>query len=503
MDVLQSCSTNALIFLFLCGLGVFLWRYFPWLATETLSFVINRYLLFRYPIRRHGSGIPLPSCEYRWPNGQGDRGKFLDGIANSSNWEKKYGTIYRIWSGMKPEIVLTRAEHLRTVFKDSNNHMKAVDNHSGYLMSRILGQCVGLVSQQQWETVRKVTEGPFTRKASSAYVQNTRVKVREYLKELKCGPNLSQGKLHPAWDMKMLPFLVVADIIYGRLSADMVHDLRELAPLREELFLYVIKGGIARFHWSQYLPTRANALLAQFRKRWRAFNEWAYQRAKDLQNGAPIIAMFEAAKSGEISEEQLLQTLDETLYANLDVTTGALSWNLVFFAAYPHVQDKVRAEIASRADDMEAYILSSSSYLAACIAESSRLRPLAAFSVPQSAPTDRVVDGYLIPAGTNFVVDSYALNIRHGFWGADAEEYRPERWVEMSSSDLRYHFWRFGFGPRQCMGKYVADIILRALYVELLSDHRLDLLDKDQDWSIDPNSWITHPQFLLACKPLA
>ncbi|EKG22638.1 Cytochrome P450 [Macrophomina phaseolina MS6] len=303
--------------------------------------------------------------------------------------------------------------------------------------------------------------------------------------------------------MKMLPFFVVADIIYGKLSPEMTRELRELAPVREELFLHVIKGGISRFWWSQYLPTRANALLAEFRAKWRTFNDNAFERAKTLGPDVPILAMYEAERSGQISMEQLLQTLDESLYANLDVTTGALSWNLVFFAAYPDVQAKVRAEAASHAGGMDAYLLSSSSYLAACISESSRLRPLAAFSVPQSAPTDRVVDGYLIPAGTNFVVDSYALNVRHGFWGPDAKEYRPERWLELSASDLRYHFWRFGFGPRQCMGKYLADIMLRTLMVELLRDYRLDLLDKDQDWSVDPNSWITHPHFLLSCTPLA
>lgn len=381
--------------------------------------------------------------------------------------------------------------------------MKAVDNDSGYLMSRILGKCVGLVSQQEWETVRRVTEGPFHRKAASAYVQSTRKKVRDYLKELRAGPNLGHGKLHPAQDVKMLPFFVVADIIYGSLSPDTVRDLREMAPLREELFLHVIKGGISRFHWSQYLPSKANAMLADFRKRWRAFNDRAVERATSLGLDAPIIAMYGAARSGEITMEQLLQTLDESLYANLDVTTGALSWNLVFFAAHPEVQNKVRAEMHSHAGNMEAYILDSSSYLAACISESSRLRPLAAFSVPQSAPTDRIVDGYLIPAGTNFVVDSYALNVRNGFWGPDTNEYRPERWLELSASDLRYHFWRFGFGPRQCMGKYVADIMLRALMVELLSEYRLGLLDRDQDWSVDPNSWITHPQFLLSCFPIA
>ena len=62
------------------------------------------YLHQRYPIRDQTGGRDLPSCRYIWPNGQGDEGKFLSGIENSAAWKKRYGNIYRIWSGMKPEV---------------------------------------------------------------------------------------------------------------------------------------------------------------------------------------------------------------------------------------------------------------------------------------------------------------------------------------------------------------------------------------------------------------
>lgn len=401
--------------------------------------------------------------------------------------------------------VLTRPDHLRTVFKDSNKHRKAVDNNSGYLMSQVLGQCVGLVSGNEWQTLRKVTEAPFQHKTVNAYVADVREQVKAYLHHLEAGKNFSRGMLDPALDMKMLPFFVVAQLFYGPLSAEMVERLRELAPLREELFRHVIRGGLSRFRFSRILPTRANHLLATFKKQWATFNTSAYERAVALGLDVPIISMFKAVQSSQVSMEQLLQTLDESLYANLDVTTGALSWNLVFLATNSAVQSKVRDEIISHyGDDLHSYIQSSSTLLAACTLESSRLRPLAAFSVPQSTPTDRVVDGYLIPAGTDFVVDSYALNVRHDFWGPDTKEYRPERWLELNQSDLRYHFWRFGFGPRQCMGKYVADVILRALIIELLTVYSLELSDKEQQvCGRDPNSWITHPQTLLRCTKLA
>jgi gliotoxin/aspirochlorine/mycotoxins biosynthesis cytochrome P450 monooxygenase len=388
---------------------------------------------------------PLPTCRYQWPNGQGDSAKFLEGGQNSDIWGKQFGSLYRIWSGMTPEVyahlsfhwcssckvaskhvmlttirldsVLTRPEHIQAVFRDSDKHHKAVDNNSGYLMSQILGQCVGLVSGEQWRNVRTVAEKAFTRGVSTSYINLIEERTQNFFADLQKSKNLAQGLLDPAEDLKLLPFLVVAEIVYGRLSPEMEQQLRKIAPRREALFKHVIRGGLARFNFSQYLPTAANQALSQFKSDWHAFNQMAFQRAISENIDAPIVAMFSAADTGTISYEQLYQTLDEMLYANLDVTIGGISWNVVFLAANAEVQAQIRAEVAEareRADNqggrLDQYLLSSSSLLAACVLESARLRPLAAFSVPQSAPTPRMVAGYVMPAGTNFLVDSYALN---------------------------------------------------------------------------------------------
>lgn len=411
--------------------------------------------------------------------------------------------------------VLTRPEHIKEVFKDSDKHFKAVNNNSGYLMSQILGQCVGLVSGNQWQNLRAVTEKAFTRVASTGYVQLVEERMKSYFKELQSGANLSQGLLDPAEDLKLLPFLVVAEVIYGKLSPELESRLRTIAPRREALFRHVIGGGLARFPVSKYLPTKANRALAEFRTDWHAVNKMAYDLAVSSGNNAPIISLYAAADEGKITHEQMYQTLDEMLYANLDVTLGGISWNVVFLAANRQVQTDLRAEVAAKREEaankggaqkpgLDAYLLSSTTLLAACVLESARLRPLAAFSVPQSAPTPRLVDGYLVPARTSFVIDSYALNIRNPFWGPDASTYRPTRFLETrKASEMRYNYWRFGFGPRQCMGKYVADLVIRMLLVELVEGFELEVREEDREeggWGRDRETWINHPKMLVRCE---
>ncbi|EHK21968.1 uncharacterized protein TRIVIDRAFT_191816 [Trichoderma virens Gv29-8] len=474
----------------------------PQPVLDILSAVLNKFLLWQYPIKSVNGSNTLPACPCRWPNGQGDGAKFLDGIQNSVEWSKSYGPLYRIWSGMSPEIVLTRPEQLQIVFYDSDKHRKAINNDSGYFMGQLLGQCVGLISPPQWQGVRAITEVPFRHQTSIANTGVIEEFVRDCFNKLELEGDLSRGMLHPTQDLKMLPFWMVCYFLYGRLPVQMTEALKNLTECREEQMRDVIKGGISRFSFSRLLPTAANRRLREFKDRWLLFNRTAEEYARSHGSNSPIVDMFDAVHRGTISDDQLLQTLDETLLANLDVTTGGLAWNPVFLAVYPKCQQKSRQEIQNLPDQaaLHKYLQSPSTYLQACILESSRLRPLAAFSVPQSAPTPRVLDGYIIPASINFIVDAYALNVRNSYWAPDNETFRPDRFWGRKNMELRYLFWRFGFGPRQCMGKYVADSILRVTLAYLVQNFQLSLTT--DDWVRDKQTWITHPDFLLRCERL-
>lgn len=451
--------------------------------------------------------------------------------------------------------VLTQPGQLQAVFKDSDKHSKAPANNSGFYMSQLLGQCVGLISGPDWRATRTVTETPFRHSAVALQIEAFQRRIEEHFDELHTAVeggrgNLERGLLHPVDDLSLLPFRIVTDMFYGRLPRPLRAQLEALIPLRMRIFTeHVIRGGgLHRFAWARVLPTTANADLRRFKREWKAFNAAALDEctrralayakqgggADDDDEGGrgsgacapppPVMGMFAAVAAGIITEEQLLQTLDESLFANLDVTVGGLSWVPVFLAAHPAAQRRLRDEIAreggATGDRMRRYLLDGrSTFLSACVLESSRLRPLAAFSVPQAAPTPRWVEaknggaagggggeggrGYMIPAGTSFVVDTYALNVRNEAWAPDNEAFRPDRFLEGTDKDARdrrYLFWRFGFGPRQCMGRHAADLMLRMVVAHIVRNYHLDMLPGDKAaWERSRESWITHPNFKLQC----
>jgi hypothetical protein len=368
----------------------------------------------------------------------------------------------------------------------------------------------------------------------SQYAADVQDFTGAYLSRLRKDNNVfgEQGKLHPVRDLKLLPFLIVAKVVYGPLNEDLERDLIDLIPPREDLFKSVIGGGITRFAFSRFLPLPAIRGLHDFRDKWAQWNDRAhiYALKGPGRITAPVVTMYRAVEEGKMTLEQLLQTLDEILFANIDVTMGGLSWTLVFLAAHPDVQKALRSEVRGRSSNKETrntYLLSSwtttPTLLGACILEAARLRPLAAFSVPQSCPSPRILDGFEIPAGTNFIIDSYALNIRDTFWGPDRERYRPERWLERQKSgrDLRYRYWRFGLGPRTCLGRYLAELIVRSVVVEILENWHIGLEttaaqrgktgdnidskggDEGMSWPWDDETWIHHPDLLIKCESLA
>ena len=402
--------------------------------------------------------------------------------------------------------VLTHPEDVEVVFKDSNKHLKAVNNNSGWLMGELLGQCMGLISGTEWQNVRNAAAVPFSHKSTARYIEQIVQATEEHFLELYQKGRLRQNLINPVDDLRLLPFWVIARILYGELTEELKKDLQEIIEMRESLFKRMVQGGVTRFSWSQCFRTKTNEGLKKFKKRWAEFNDAAYFGCRLAKEETPITRMHEAAEDGKITTQQLHQTLDEMLFANLDVTIGGISWNLLFLADNQDVQADIREEIRSMRilgdiKKRDEYLLSSSTLLAAAVLESARLKPLAAFSVPQSAPTTRVVGGFRVPAGTDFIVDTLALNIRNPYWGDDTDVYRPSRFLHRKRSEMRYQYWRFGFGPRLCLGRDVADLIIRVLLLHLIENYQVRL-SQTSHWDRNPGTWIIQPDVEIRCDYL-
>lgn len=187
----------------------------------------------------------------------------------------------------------------------------------------------------------------------------------------------------------------------------------------------------------------------------------------------------------EAESEILMQLL-----AGSDTTATAVRATLLHIVTNARVTSSLRTEIEAAKPswpvitDAEAREMP---YLQAVIKEGLRIWPpvvgLMAKEVPKGGD---VFKGQYLPEGTHIGYCAWGIFRRTDIWGEDAQEYRPERWLEGTPDKLREMEGTlelvFGYGRWQCLGKNVALMELNKVFVELLRRFDLVLVDPINPW---------------------
>lgn len=151
------------------------------------------------------------------------------------------------------------------------------------------------------------------------------------------------------------------------------------------------------------------------------------------------------------------------LHAARDTTAALQSWIFYLLARRPDVFAKLRREVLAnfpghRSDEMTFTKLWGSSYMLQVINETIRYVGIVPMNeraavVDTTLPRGGGPDGsapVFIPKGTQVLVPTYSMQHREDIWGADVEEYKPERW---EGRKFGWDFVPFGGGARQCIGR--------------------------------------------------
>lgn len=151
--------------------------------------------------------------------------------------------------------------------------------------------------------------------------------------------------------------------------------------------------------------------------------------------------------------------------AGADTTSIGMRTCLYYICKYPKyyrlVQDEVDAFYTQNnlTEPMTYLQTQQLPMLKAVVKEATRLLPSIVFQLLRYAPENFSVRGKPIPAGTHVGISPIAQNRDTEIFGKDADEFRPERWLEdrdtagfMDSCLMTFG----GSGPRMCVGKNIA-----------------------------------------------
>ncbi|KAL3463005.1 n-alkane-inducible cytochrome P450 [Aspergillus heterothallicus] len=250
----------------------------------------------------------------------------------------------------------------------------------------------------------------------------------------------------------------------------------------------IVRGMLGRLNYF-YRDRKADECNRMCREFAQRFVDEAFNAAEIKKEGLDSDGQERSKRKRIFSHELAWRTpdrrrvLDEVmnvLLAGRDTTASLLS-NLFFMLAQnPIIWEKLRREVASLDGRKPAYEeLRNLRYVQSCINESLRLHPVVPRNERQAIrdtvlPLGGGPDGLspvFVPKGTLVCYNLYALHRRTDIYGADADEFRPERWMD-GKLRPRWGYLPFNGGPRICIGQQYALTEVAYVLVRMVQEFR-------------------------------
>ncbi|KAJ9556463.1 hypothetical protein OSB04_011077 [Centaurea solstitialis] len=160
------------------------------------------------------------------------------------------------------------------------------------------------------------------------------------------------------------------------------------------------------------------------------------------------------------------------IIAGKDTTSTTMTWFIYLLCKHPQVQQKVAKEIKEATNNkgdvtnIEEFTssvteeaLEKMHYLHAALTETLRLFPAVPVDAKICCADDVLPDGYDVKKGDMVSYQPYAMGRMKFIWGDDAEDFKPERWIDENGCfqpQSSFKFTAFQAGQRICLGREFA-----------------------------------------------
>lgn len=133
-------------------------------------------------------------------------------------------------------------------------------------------------------------------------------------------------------------------------------------------------------------------------------------------------------------------------------------------------------------------------YLEAVINETLRYHPAVSMIMERIVPEGglNLPDGSHVPAGSFVGMNPYIVGRNKSIFGEDADEFRPERWLQAkgeSDADFQLRMQRFGTatltfggGSRICLGRNLSVMEIFKVVPTLIASFDIELEDPNEIW---------------------
>ncbi|KAL0356356.1 UNVERIFIED_CONTAM: cytochrome [Sesamum radiatum] len=223
-----------------------------------------------------------------------------------------------------------------------------------------------------------------------------------------------------------------------------------------------------------------------------------------------ILLEFQRENKGRspVEDETIKAIILDMFAGGTDTTFSSLEWSIAELIrnlrTMKTLQNEVR-EVAGTKEEISEDDLEKMHYLKAVIKESLRLHSPVSLLIPRESTQDTKVMGYDISAGTQVIVNAWAIGRDPSLW-ENPEEFHPERFLDTSVDFRGLHFELipFGAGRRGCPGVAFAVAVNELALAKLVHKFEFALPDggREEDLDMTESYGITvhrkHPLLVVA-----
>ncbi|KAK4152517.1 phenol 2-monooxygenase [Chaetomidium leptoderma] len=403
------------------------------------------------------------------------RAKLETVMRSFTQWAKQYGGIFSLKVGPATSIVISSPRLIKQlVDKKSNLYSSRPASHVG----NIIGNGDHLLLMQysdRWRTCRKLVHQFFMEQmVVKNHIDVVDAEAVQMLRDFVVQPD---GYMkHP----KRFSNSIIMSLIYGtRTPTIKTRHMVKLYDLMENWSKVMEAGNTPPVDIFPFLKLVPEKFLGMWRSRAQdvgtemtaLYGEWVEYVIERRKNSGSrdcfLDRILDQREKLDIDNHGLYFLCGTVMEGGSDTTSSLVISFIHAMTKWPEVLKKAQAEMdrvvgEDRTPTWDDY--AKLPYIAACVKEAHRWRPVTPLGFPHSLAEDDWVDGMFLPKGSDIFINAYGMHHDEGRF-PDPDTFNPDHFKgvtalasELANGDYanRDHYG-YGSGRRLCPGIHLAE----------------------------------------------